>query len=62
MVLVHEPFAVIAQTQCRVLGAVDPLIIVYKQDAPAFETDEASDQKAHSVAADVLRALTSQRA
>jgi hypothetical protein len=34
VVLVHEPFTVIARTQCQVLGAKNPTMLVYKQDAP----------------------------
>ena len=58
MVLVHEPFAMLAKTQCQVLGAKDPLILVYKQDAPARESDEDSEAKARDVATDVMRLLS----
>ncbi len=58
VVLVHEPFAVLARTQCQTLGAKDPMILVYKQDAPALESGEQSAAKAKAVAADVLRLLT----
>ena len=58
VVLVHEPFANLAKAQCQSLGAKDPVILVYKQDAPALETDEVSDEKARGVAAEVLRLLT----
>ena len=58
MVLVHEPFANLARAQCQSLGAKAPLIVVYKQDAPALESDAQSDDKAHSVAADVLKTLS----
>lgn len=58
IVLVHEPFANLARVQCQSLGARDPLIIVYKQDAPALESDDDSDKKARSVAAEVLKLLS----
>lgn len=57
-VLVHEPFAQLARVQAHTLGAEDPLIIIYKQDAPAFESDEESDRKARGVAAEVLKSLS----
>jgi len=57
VVLVHEPFATLARAQCQSLGAKAPLIVVYKQDAPALESDAESDDKARGVAADILRAL-----
>ena len=59
VVLVHEPFAMLAKTQCQVLGAKDPLVLVYKQDAPARESDEDSEAKAHDVATDIVRMLSS---
>lgn len=59
MVLVHEPFATLAQTQCQVLGAKDPVVLVYKQDVPTRESDEDSEAKAREVAADVVRLLSS---
>lgn len=58
VVLVHEPFANLAKAQCQSLGAKDPSIVVYKQDAPAMESDGESDAKASRVAADVLRLLS----
>lgn len=58
VVLVHEPFVMLAKTQCQVLGAKDPLILVYKQDAPARESDEDSEAKARDVATDVMRLLS----
>ena len=58
VVLVHEPFATLAKTQCQMLGASDPVILVYKQDAPALESEQESSAKARAVAADVLRLLT----
>jgi hypothetical protein len=58
VVLVHEPFATLARTQCQSLGAKDPVILVYKQDAPALESDRESLEKARWVAAEVLRLLS----
>jgi hypothetical protein len=58
VVLVHEPFANLARAQCQSLGAKAPLIVVYKQDAPALESDAQSDDKALGVAADVLKTLS----
>jgi hypothetical protein len=58
VVLVHEPFANLAKAQCQSLGAREPLILVYKQDAPARESDEQSEEKARGVATDVLRLLS----
>ena len=57
VVLVHEPFAVLARAQCQSLGAREPTILVYKQDAPALESDAESEEKARSVAAEVVRLL-----
>ena len=59
MVLVHEPFATLARAQCQALGATDPVILVYKQDAPALESDEQSGEKARRVAAEAVRLLSS---
>ena len=58
VVLVHEPFVNLAKAQCQSLGAKDPLILVYRQDAPALETDEESAEKARGVAAEVLSMLS----
>jgi hypothetical protein len=58
VVLVHEPFANLARAQCQSLGAQAPLIIVYKQDAPALESDAQSEDKAHGVASEVLKTLS----
>ena len=58
VVLVHEPFATLARAQCQSLGARDPLIIVYKQDAPALESDAQSEEKARAVADEVFRAFS----
>ena len=57
--LVHEPFAVLARAQCQSLGARDPVILVYKQDAPALESDAECEKKARHVAAEVVRLLSS---
>ena len=57
VVLVHEPFEKLAQTQCLTLGAKDPLILVYKQDAPALESDQETNDKAQAVARQVLQIL-----
>lgn len=58
VVLVHEPFANLARTQCQMLGATDPVILVYKQDAPALESDRESREKAHVVARQVVQLLS----
>ena len=58
VVLVHEPFATLAKAQCQALGAKDPVTLVYKQDAPARESDEESTAKARHVAAEVVRLLS----
>ena len=60
VVLVHEPFAVLARAQCQSLGAKDPTILVYRQDAPALESDAASTAKAREVAVEAVRLLSSQ--
>ena len=58
VVLVHEPFEKLAQAQCLTLGAKDPLILVYKQDAPALESEQETSEKAKAVAGEVVRLLT----
>ena len=58
MVLVHEPFAVLAKAQFQALGAKDPTMLVYKQDAPALESAEESTAKARRVAAEVIGLLS----
>ena len=58
VVLVHEPFEKLAKAQCQSLGARDPVILVYKQDAPALESERESQEKASRVAAEVLRLLS----
>jgi len=60
VVLVHEPFAVLARAQVQALGAVDPTILVYRQDAPALESDEQSAVKAQVVAEGIVDLLTRQ--
>jgi hypothetical protein len=58
VVLVHEPFANLAKAQCQSLGAKEPVILVYKQDAPALESEQESSAKARTVAAQVLQLLS----
>ena len=58
MVLVHEPFVTLAKAQCQALGAKDPTLLVYQQDAPARESDEQSTDKARHVAAEVVKLLS----
>ena len=57
VLLVHEPFARIALTQCQRLGAPAPMVAVYKQDAPAFESDPDWDEKARKVAGELMHTL-----
>jgi hypothetical protein len=59
VVLVHEPFANLAKAQCQALGAKDPLTLVYKQDAPARESEEESMAKARQVAEAVVKLFAS---
>ena len=61
MVLVHEPFATLAKAQCQALGAKDPMTLVYKQDAPARESEQESTDKARRVAAEVVQLLSAAR-
>ena len=61
VVLIHEPFATLAKAQCQALGAQQPTTLVYKQDAPARESDEESEQKARCVAAEIVRLLSAVR-
>jgi hypothetical protein len=61
VVLVHEPFATLAKAQCQALGAKDPVILVYKQDAPARESEAESIEKAKRVAAEVVKLLGAAR-
>jgi hypothetical protein len=55
VVLVHEPFANLARAQCQSLGAGEPMILVYKQDAPALESDAELEAKARDVAGQVMK-------
>jgi hypothetical protein len=57
-VLVHEPFAALANAQCQSLGARDPVIVVYKQDVPARDSDDELDAKARAVAEKVVHVLS----
>ncbi len=59
VVLVHEPFVALANAQFQALGAKDPTMLVYKQDAPALESADEIAAKARKVAAEVIRLLSS---
>ena len=61
VVLVHEPFATLAKAQCQSLGAKDPLILVYKQDAPALDTVDETVAKANDVTSEIVRLLSGRR-
>jgi len=61
VVLVHEPFTNLARAQCRSLGADDPLILTYKQDAPALESDADCEAKAVRTAREVFDELVAGR-
>jgi len=58
VVLVHEPFATLARAQCQALGAKDPTILIYEQDAPALESEAESADKARRVAQQVVELLS----
>ena len=58
VVLIHEPFATLAKAQCQSLGARDPMTLVYKQDAPARESDEESIAKARLVSSQIVELLS----
>ena len=58
VLLVHEPFVTLAKVQCQALGAREPVILVYAQDAPARESDDDSSAKARRVAAEVVHLLS----
>ena len=58
VVLVHEPFVKLAQAQFKALGAKEPTMLVYKQDAPARESIEEISEKARKVAAEVVRLMS----
>jgi hypothetical protein len=57
VVLVHEPFATLTKAQCQSLGVSDPTILVYKQDAPARESEEDSMEKARQVSEQIVALL-----
>jgi hypothetical protein len=61
VVLVHEPFATLARAQCQALGARDPAILIYKQDAPALESEAESTDKAQRVAQQLVELLSRPR-
>jgi hypothetical protein len=58
VVLVHEPFVALARAQFQALGAQDPTMLVYKQDAPALESADEIADKACRVAAEVVKMLS----
>jgi hypothetical protein len=58
VVLVHEPFLNLAKAQFQALGAKDPTMLVYKQDAPALESIDEIEDKARKVATEVVRLLS----
>jgi hypothetical protein len=58
VVLVHEPFVTLARAQFQALGAKNPTMLVYKQDAPAHESAEEIADKAHRAATEVVRLLS----
>ena len=58
VVLVHEPFVKLARAQFQALGAKEPTMLVYKQDAPARESIDEIEQKAQKVAAEVVRLMS----
>ena len=58
VVLVHEPFVNLAKAQFQALGARDPVMLVYKQDAPALESADEIEDKARKVAAEVVQLLS----
>lgn len=57
VVLVHEPFVNLAKAQFQALGAKDPTMLVYKQDAPARESADEIADKVRRVAAEVVQLL-----
>ena len=58
VVLVHEPFVNLAKAQFQALGAKDPTMLVYKQDAPARESADEVADKVRRVAAEVVQLLS----
>jgi hypothetical protein len=59
VLLVHAPFRDLAHAQCQALGATHPTLVVYPQDVPARETEDAIIAKARHVAAEVVTLLSS---
>ena len=62
MLLVHEPFVTLAKTQCQLLGAADPTILVYNQDAPARDLEDELVAKAELVSQQIAELLVLVRA
>ena len=58
VVLVHQPFVNLAKAQFHALGAKDPTMLAYKQDAPALESEQETEEKARRVAAEVVTLLS----
>ncbi|MBI3917146.1 MAG: hypothetical protein HY322_09075 [Betaproteobacteria bacterium] len=58
VVLVHQPFVNLAKAQLHALGAKDPTMLVYEQDAPALESDEKTEEKARKAAAELVILLS----
>jgi hypothetical protein len=48
----------VAKTQCQILGAAEPTILVYKQDAPARESEEDLVAKAELVSRQIVELLS----
>jgi hypothetical protein len=59
VLLIHPPFTALAKAQCQMLGATDPTVLVYAQDAPARESDADLDAKAKRVAGEIIQLLSS---
>ena len=58
VLLIHPPFTALAKAQCQMLGATDPMVLIYPQDAPARESDAAVEAKAQRVAGDIFKLLS----
>ena len=58
VLLIHPPFTKLAEAQCRMLGATDPMTLVYAQDAPARESDADIAAKAKRVAGEIVHLLS----
>jgi hypothetical protein len=58
VVLVHEPFVTLAKAQFQALGAREPTMLVYAQDAPARESAEEIADKARRVSAEIVKLLS----